>query len=99
MENNYSKPEEEERSVFDSQEEDVYRDYCAKVAWVAHGSLSFIKISRYLRAKLMENAESYLAGLISQDDYNDTIRTLKSDRLAYRNAIELYMLAIPRSST
>ncbi|MFH1790575.1 MAG: hypothetical protein ABH885_01140 [Candidatus Omnitrophota bacterium] len=90
---NYDHVEESERDAFDYQEETSYRDYAAKVGMGGRRLAElYKKIEELYAYELMQNVESYLAGIISEREYERNINEIRRYREAHRNAIELYLL-------
>jgi len=85
--------EESERDTFDREEEIAYREYAAKVGMGGVRLAELYKdIEELYAVRLMENAEAYLSGLISEMEYEYNIILIQRHRNTYRDAIDLYLL-------
>ncbi|MFA6609276.1 MAG: hypothetical protein WCT15_00300, partial [Candidatus Omnitrophota bacterium] len=93
MNENYGVAEETERDTFDFEEEQVYRKYAAKVGMGgARLAQLYADIETLYAQRLVENAQSYLSGIVSEEEYEANILDIKYRRQAHREAIELYLL-------
>ena len=86
---------EQQRDAFDLEEELLYRDYAAKVGMGGKQlGLLYRYIEDYYAGQMKLNVQSYLAGLVTWQEYETNIRDIRYQRFSYRDAVEKYMLGI-----